>query len=370
MHNGWRRRLAVLAAVLATVAMLPGATAVPAAATQEDCSFPVTVTDATGQEVTLEQDPERVVTTNPSAAQTMWEIGAQDEVIGVSQYAAYLEGADAKANVSGSGGPSVERIVDLDPDLVLVPNSTHGFAKDRIQQIRSAGIPVYVYGQPTSIQYVIDKTRLTGRLTGNCEAADERATRMEEDVARIERAVESVERPVGLNYFFGFTSGANTFIGEIMETSGLRNGAAESGIEGFKPINEETVVEMDPDWIVVPTGASIPKTDAYNSTTAVQKDQVIRVNANHLQQPAPRTVEAMKTIVRAVHPEAYEQAELTTTTTTMSPTTESTATETTATETTTAPTTTTSGGQPGFTLWATLAALTTALALLVRREGQ
>jgi len=359
MPDGWEGRLAVLAAVLTVMAMLPGAAAAPAA-TQEDCTFPVTVTDATGREVTLEEDPERVVTTNPSAAQTMWEIGAQDEVVGVSQYAAYLEGAGAKANVSGSGGPSVERIVALEPDLVLVPNSTYGFAAERIEQIRSAGIPVYVFGQPTSIEYVVEKTRLTGRLTGNCEGADERATRMEEDVARIERAVESVERPVGLNYFFGFTSGENTFIGAIMETSGLRNGAAEAGIEGFMPINEETVVEMDPDWIVVPTSASVPNTEAYNSTTAVQQDQIVQVNANYLQQPAPRTVEAMKTIVQAAHPEAYAQAELTTTT-------EATTTEAT-TETTAPAETTTSGGQPGFTLGAAAAALVAALALLARRS--
>jgi len=364
MPDGWEGRLAVLAAVLTVMAMLPGAAAAPAA-TQEDCSFPVTVTDATGREVTLEEDPERVVTTNPSAAQTMWEIGAQEEVVGVSQYATYLEGAGAKANVSGSGGPSVERIVALEPDLVLVPNSSYGFASERIEQIRSAGIPVYVYGQPTSIEYVVEKTRLTGRLTGNCEAADERANRMEEEVARIERAVESVERPVGLNYFFGFTSGADTFIGSIMESSGLRNGASEAGITGFKPINEETVVEMNPDWIVVPTSASIPKTEAYNATTAVQQDQVVRVNANYLQQPAPRTVEAMRTIVRAVHPEAYEQAELTTTT--EPTTTATTAGETTGTA-TTAPETTATGGQPGFTLGAALAALVTALALLARRS--
>jgi iron complex transport system substrate-binding protein len=366
MHDGRRRRLAVLAAVLATVAMLPGAAAAPAAAQQDgDCSFPATVTDATGREVTIEEDPERVVTTNPSAAQTMWEIGAQEEVVGVSQFAAYLEGADAKANVSGSGGPSVERIVDLEPDLVLVPNTTHGFAKDRIQQLRDAGIPVYVFGTPTSVQYVIDKTRTTGRLTGNCEAADERADRMEADVARIERAVETVERPVGLNYFFGFTSGSGTFIGEVMETSGVRNGAAEADISGFSPINEETVVQINPAWIVVPEESSVPNNDAYNSTTAVQEGQIIRVDTNNLQQPAPRVVEAMITIVRAVHPEAYEQAELTTTTTAATE-----ATETADTATTTAPAeTTTTAGQPGFTVGATVAALV-AVALLARRAGR
>jgi iron complex transport system substrate-binding protein len=303
-----RSTLTLVTLLLVVAAPLAGATTVGAAAAQADsCTFPYSATDATGTEVTLDSDPERVVTLSPSAAQTMWELGASDEVVGVSQYAAYLDGADEKANVSGGGGPSVERVLAANPDLVLVPNSTYGFARDRVEQIRAQGVPVFVFGAGTSLSFVADKTEQIGRLTGNCEAGRELAAEIRTSVDQMREVLADEEKPVGLNYFYGYTSGANTFIGDVMTTGGLRNGAAEANITGFAQVNTETVVEMNPEYVVVPSGASVPSTAAWNSTTTVQEGNVVAVNENYLQQPAPRSVDAAETIMRAVHPEAFEE---------------------------------------------------------------
>ena len=257
--------------------------------------------------MTIEEPPTRVVTLSPSAAQTMWEIGAADRVVGVSQYATYLEGAEDKLNVSGAAGPNVEKVVGAEPDLVLVPNSTHAFAPERVQQIRDAGIPVFVFGTGTSLEFVADKTELTGRLVGKCRAGRVRANEMRESIYEIESALEGEPTPVGLNYFFRFTSGGNTFIGNVMLAAGLENGAANQGITGFRRINEETVVAMDPAWIVIPSGASVPDSAGFQSTTAVRNDQIVRVDSNYLQQPAPRVVRAVEAIVQQVHPDAYRE---------------------------------------------------------------
>ena len=230
----------------------------------------------------------------------------REEVVGVSQYASYLEGADEKVNVSGAGGPSVETVLDTEPDLVLVPNSSYGAASERVEQIRAQGVPVYVFGQPESLEFVAEKTERIGRLTGNCEAGTARAAEIRQSVDDMERALDGAERPVGLNVFYGYTSGANTFIGDLMTSGGLQNGAAEN-FTGFQMINDEAVVQINPEWIVVPEGSSVPETAAYESTDAVREDNVIRVETNLLQQPAPRSVQAAETIMESVHPEAYEE---------------------------------------------------------------
>ena len=344
-------------------------------AQSDACTFPYTATDATGTEVTIDADPERIVTLNPSAAQTMWEIGARDEVVGVSQYASYLDGAGEKANVSGPSGPSVEKVVDANPDLVLVPSSSYGAAEERTQQLRDQGIPVFVFGQGTSLEFVANKTELTGRLTGNCEAGTERAAEMRQSVALMEQALDDEERPVGLNVFFGYTSGSNTFIGDVMETGGLENGAAEANISGFRQINDEQVVETNPEWIVVPENSPVPETPAYNSTTAVQEGNVVVVNTSYLQQPAPRAVIAAETIMQAVHPGAYDEyreqraaAESESTATTEStPTTAPPETAATATPTPESPSTTATG-TPGFGSLVSVAAVAALAVLLARRR--
>jgi iron complex transport system substrate-binding protein len=166
---------------------------------------------------------------------------------------------------------------------------------------------VFVFGAGTSLSFVADKTEQIGRLTGNCEAGRELAAEIRTSVDQMREVLADEEKPVGLNYFYGYTSGANTFIGDVMTTGGLRNGAAEANITGFAQVNTETVVEMNPEYVVVPSGASVPSTAAWNSTTTVQEGNVVAVNENYLQQPAPRSVDAAETIMRAVHPEAFEE---------------------------------------------------------------
>ncbi|WP_411963024.1 PGF-CTERM-anchored ABC transporter substrate-binding protein [Haloferax sp. YSMS24] len=364
------QRIAVTLLVLVTV--FAGVSAPVAAADQTaQCSFPATVTDATGTEVTISEDPERIVTTNPSAAQTMWEIGARDEVVGVSQFALYLDGANEKTNISGSGGLNVEAVIGLEPDVVLVPNTTYTVEKERVQQLRDAGLTVVVFESGDSLDAVADKVERIGRITGNCEAGAERADEMRTSIENMERALEGVERPVGLNVFFGYAAGGETFISEIMTTAGLRNGAAEANLTGFGQINEELVVEMNPEYIVVPSHAPIPSGPAYNSTTAVQEDNIIVVDANNLQQPAPRAIDASEEILKAAHPDAYEryqelqnQSETTQTTTTSTP--ETTAGEQDATATATDPETTETSA-PGFSAVAAVVALAVT-AFLARRR--
>ncbi|WP_410765083.1 PGF-CTERM-anchored ABC transporter substrate-binding protein [Haloferax sp. DFSO60] len=366
----FKRFVAVLLA--ATVILSAAPMPVAATAQADQCTFPMTFTDATGTEVTISEDPERIVTTNPSAAQTMWEIGAQDEVVGLSQYALYLDGASKKTNVSGSGGVNVEAVIGLEPDLVLVPNTTYVTEPDKIQQLRGAGLTVAVFESGDSLTGVADKVERVGNITGNCEAGAERADEMRTSIANMERALEGVEQPVGLNAFFGYTSGSGTFISEVMTNAGLRNGAAEANITGFGQINEELVVTMDPEYIVVPSHAPIPSGPAYNSTTAIQEGNVIVVDANNLQQPAPRAIDASEAILEAVHPDAYEryqqlqnESETTSDATTEAET--MTDEQTTESMPTTDASETTEGAAPGFGLVVSLVALA-AVAFLARRQ--
>jgi len=123
----YNRLLVSLFIVVALVAIAPAAVAGQSTAPAADAndSFSITLTDATGTEVTLDERPERVTTTNPSAAQVMWELDAESQVVGLTQFAHYLDGAETRQNVSSTElGVSVERVVATEPDLVLAPNAT------------------------------------------------------------------------------------------------------------------------------------------------------------------------------------------------------------------------------------------------------
>ena len=311
--NAIRLTLAVL--VVTAVLGPPG---VGAATAAEDCSFPITRTDATGTAVTVSEDPDEVVTLNPSAAQTMYEIDAWDEVIGVSTYASYLSGADEKTTVgTGYGDATVEQTIALDPDLVLAPNT---ISDATVQQLRNAGLTVYKFEAAEDLEDIEEKTRLTGELVGHCESADSRADEMVRQIDVIEAAVEDVDRPTVFYTFFSFTAGQNTYIHEIIETAGGDNIAVDNpdinasggNTEGYFLANPEIVVAADPTWIVVDNNeydtATVPSGPGgvYEGTTAYREGNAILLDGNEISQPAPRIVAALVDLVRVLHPEAYE----------------------------------------------------------------
>ena len=353
---------------------------------QTACEFPVTRTDATGTEVTIEQRPERVTTLAPSAAQTMWEIGGKSQVVGVSQFASYLSDADERANVSAAGrGVSVEKIVATEPDLVLAPGV---ISPETVESLRDAGLTVFALPQSTSIADVRNKTTLIGRLTGNCAGATATNEWMTANVetareATADRDRASVLYPVG----GGFFAGRNTFINAVIRAAGGANALPQNAsFAGYPQVNSETVIASDPDALIV-TGftAGLLGSSPYSELDAVQNDRTVQVNRNWMNQPAPRSVVyAVRNVTRGLHPDAAESAEFpergefTTPTPTPSPTPTDTVesvtdnTETTDTATPSAvddtqPATTDSDG-PGFGIAVALVALAAAGLLARRRE--
>jgi len=200
-----------------------------------DCEYPVEVTDATGQTVTVAEEPDRAVALQASAAQTVWEVGAEETVVGmpVRPYTAYLNGSTERTDVlAEDGSVNQEQVVALEPDLVLAPNAL--LAPDEtVQSLRDAGLTVYHFRQANSLEYVYEKTRTTGLLVGEYDAASRRAAEMEATVETIRDAVADEENPEVLYLLgpSGFAAGENTFIGELLAAAGGNNiaGTLEGG---------------------------------------------------------------------------------------------------------------------------------------------
>ncbi|WP_277554214.1 PGF-CTERM-anchored ABC transporter substrate-binding protein [Halobaculum limi] len=287
-----------------------GAHALASAQTQTTCTFPVSATDATGTEVTLDERPERVTTLNPSAAQTMWEIGGESQVVGVTQYASYLDGADAKTNVSGSGfGASVEKVVGTSPDLVLAPNTT---STETVRSLRDAGLTVFHFSTATTIEDVREKTTLIGQLTGNCEGAAEANAWM---MANVETAREATADGEDVRVLYplggGYVAGTDTYIDAMLSVSGGANVAAERNLTGYPQVNSEVLLELAPEYLVVTESSSyLLGQEPYTSMPAVEDNNTVSVDSNWMTQPAPRSVvTGVRTLTRGFHPDAAANAE-------------------------------------------------------------
>ena len=297
----------LLTAVLLAVATFaaPGLAGAQQTETGDSCSFPYSATDATGTEVTVQSTPDSAVVLQPSGAQTMWDIGARDQVVAMpqTQYTGYLNDTGDRPNVKNADGSvNVEVVTNTSADIVLAANATQ---VETVQQLRQAGMTVYHFDRATSIEDVYEQVSQIGRLTGNCQSATQTVSSMRSTVKSVEQSVDGRENPRVLYYFFEYTTGSNTHIHDLIQTAGGTNIAAEAGLVGYDRVNTELVVSRDPQWIVYPSDATVPRSAPYNSTTALERNQTLSVNYNYVSQPGPRIVRPLVTMAHAFHPQAF-----------------------------------------------------------------
>ncbi len=142
-------------------------------------------------------------------------------------------------------------------------------------------------------------------LIGACAAATETNEQCWDRIETVQKQASEHDSPHVLHCSAGLyggaaTAGSATSIHELITTAGGTNVAVENGLEGGGELNEEAIVEWNPDVIVAPDEqAALPEIAALESTAAVQNDQVIRAYGNYPSQPASRIVIALETLADA-----------------------------------------------------------------------
>ncbi|MDZ7687689.1 MAG: ABC transporter substrate-binding protein [Halobacteriales archaeon] len=338
------KRVLVWSALVATLILAVSVTSagtVAETASAQDCGFPYTTTDGTGEEVTLDEEPDRIVSLGAPATQTLWEMGSDGKVVGSDRPSLYLtdERGDFEVvtgeiadDFSQYGDTAVENTLDLDADLVVINGITAG-SIDGIDGFGGVGTyrsldeldGVYVTRTSGDVDDITRKVENIGRVVGNCEGADETVEEIRESVGIAERTAAGQERP-GFVYAFDFTffAGPGSHINDVVETAGGENVLAENidrdgindfGLENPQSLQVSEEVFLDPevngeiDWIVTTEETEIPDRPAFQQLDAVQEDRVIRLDPNEISQDAPRVRNAMDTVSEAFFPDARESAE-------------------------------------------------------------
>lgn len=271
-----------------------------------DGTFPVTVTDALG-EVTVEEAPERIVSLSPSNTETLFAIGAGDQVEAADEFSDYPQEAPT-TELSGFT-PNVEAISEYDPDLVILADS----AIDTAEQLVAVGIPTLVLPGATDLEDVYAQTRLLGEVTGNTEEADTEADRIETEFNEVVEATCAELGETVLTFYQEldetlFSATSATFVGQIYDAFGLTNIAdqAADGEGGDYPqLSTEFVIEENPDLIFVSYGdestiEAIAERPAFDTVAAVENEAVHLLDADVASRWGPRVVDFAELVGEAV----------------------------------------------------------------------
>ncbi|TMN23301.1 ABC transporter substrate-binding protein [Lentibacillus cibarius] len=281
-------------------------------------AFPLTVTDALNQEMTIADKPERIVSLIPSNTEIAFALGLGDKIVGVSDHDNYPEAVKEKEKVGGME-LNVEVILSLEPDLVLAHASSAHNSKEALQQLRDAGIHVFVVHDAQQIEETYEAVEQIGQVTGTQEKAEAIISNMKEEFAALREKTDEISDEERKSVFFEvapapdiFTAGQHTFFNDLLQLVNADNAAKEQ--DGWVRIDPESIVELNPDVIITTYGhyendpvEQIMNRDGWGDMTAVEKEQVYDVQSDLVSRPGPRLVEGAKEIAEVVYPELFEE---------------------------------------------------------------
>ncbi|TWT03488.1 ABC transporter substrate-binding protein [Planomicrobium sp. CPCC 101079] len=290
------------------------ATETPAAPAEAE--FPVTLTDAVGDEITIEEEPKAIVSMIPSNTEIAYELGLDDKIVGVSDFDNYPEEA-AEAEKIGGQEFNVEKIISLQPDVVLAHESGLGVGDAGLQQLRDAGIKVFVVNNAENFEEVYETIDTIGKATGAQEEAEAEIAEMKEEVAEIKEKAAAVDEQKKVFIEVSsvpeiYTTGSGTFMDEMLSIINAENAAGD--LEGWATIDPEAIVDRNPDVIVTTEGTYNPEAvdqimerGGFSDVTAVKEKAVYDVDSDMVSRSGPRLTDGLEELAKAVYPEVFSE---------------------------------------------------------------
>jgi len=258
--------------------------------------------------------PRRIVSTSPSITETLFALGLGDRVVGVSIYCRYPEAVNRLPKVGSFLKPDAERIVRLDPDLVIVHAGPHTVPQQlATMHIRTA---------------TVDKGTLDGiyasiRTIGRAAGVPDRAASLAADIERRLQATRAsstglprrkvlivVGREPGTLTNL-IAAGPGSFLHDVIGAAGGVNVLGDAGLPEYPQISMETAIRLSPD-VIVDAGDMGDTVEEHRrrqplteqlwrnapNLTAGRSGNVHAVTSDAFVVPGPRVVEAAETLAR------------------------------------------------------------------------
>lgn len=267
-------------------------------------SFPCTVNDMSGSKVTISSPPKRIIIIGPSATEILFSLVQETRIVAVSNSSNFPPEALKKEKI-GDVYLNYEKIVNLNPDLVVVESSING--KD-VFKLRKLGIKTLAIKSDTYKNF-LDSVEMVGQAVGKSELADKLNLKLNRKLDFISSKVKKIPYPSRPKVFVEIwdkplmTAGSGTFINYVIENAGGVNVAGE--MSGYPQLNNETLIIRNPDVVILTTSTkerflSFP---LWKNLNAVKNDRVYSINPDILVRPTMRLYEGCRTLYNWFYPD-------------------------------------------------------------------
>lgn len=270
-----------------------------------------TVVDDRGIELTFDKVPEKVVSLLPSNTEILFELGAGDKVIGVTQNDTYPEEVLEIEQVADFETVNAERIVEMNPDIIFASSSNEG----QIEQLESTGLKVFVIESALTIEDVYGDIQQIAQVMDVEEQGQQIVEMIKSQIAAVQEKTATIETKKKVYFEISpapevWSVGSNTFQQELMDAAGIENVFSEQ--EGWFSVTEEDIINVNPEVILTTVNyaenpeAEILSRAGWSTITAIQNKQVYLIDPDIVNRQGPRIGEAIELMAKTVYPELFK----------------------------------------------------------------
>lgn len=258
MKKGWRRRLWGVFALALAIALLAAGCHAPVGKGPQGNEGSYTVTDAAGTAVKVPHKPHRILTLSMSTDEIVLGLVPPSDMAACNS----LLDDPVSSNVTNLSAqiekkityPSAEEIAALNPDLVIIPDWGD---LSRVDALRDLGIPVVVCEAGRDLPSIESSIRRIAAAVGESQRGETLIAQMQDKLDEIQAKVETIppweRKSVVLISLMKTYGGKNSSFDAACQLAGVTNGRAAAGIEDGQTMSKEQLVEIDPDFLFLPT---------------------------------------------------------------------------------------------------------------------
>lgn len=274
----------------------------------------LTLTDGWQRTVVFDRPVERIVSLSPANTEIIYFLELDHVLAGVTSYCNYPPEVNLKEVMGTLTEVDLERVVTLQPDLVLAGSLT---SEEAVERMASFGLKVFVLNPETVedvLDAMVDVARIAGIEPEGREKVDELSAVLQ-SVTRVTEGIPEAERPTVFHVIWHdppWTVGRGTFIHQLIELTGGKNLAAD--LSGYATLSLEELLRRRPEVITVVDNHGEADNLPYQFLTtdarlrhipAVQEGRIYRVDSDVVSRSGPRVAEAVLVFARIFYPELF-----------------------------------------------------------------
>jgi iron complex transport system substrate-binding protein len=263
------------------------------------------LTDEMGRKVVVPDHPHRVICLMPTVTDTVFALGAGDDVVAISDYTKYPAAALKKPSVGDLIKPSIETILSLHPDLVIGMQPKGPM--EVTDQLERAGIPIFLVS-PHGIAGIFQSIESVGMALNRTQQADALVHSLKQRVDAVRARTKDLPAPrvfMPIWYDPITTIGKNAFITEVIEAAGGRSVTDDLTSE-WPQISMEVVLERAPDALLLVRGGKttlqvLQDRPGWSSMTAIKARRAYYVD-DRINFASPVAIDALEDLAKQFHP--------------------------------------------------------------------